>query len=210
MPTYSNFMSCIHISDVQLGVLETKKLQSSAVKKIVATCVDSEEEVDLSNFSLSELPDDVFLLIKLKKIRRFSVSNNLLMTVPVSVASMINLTNLNISNNQISKLPRELVHCKNLETLNISMNSFVEVPHFLWDLKTLQQIVATKNFISEVDENLLYKSTLMILDIRDNPLTTNFYKTLSVRKENDDPEDKLKIVFSNQNVDDEDWTDLSI
>ena len=210
MPTYSNFMSCIHISDVQLGFLETKKLQSSAVKKIVATCVDSEEEVDLSNFSLSELPDDVFLLIKLKKIRRFSVSNNLLMTVPVSVASMINLTNLNISNNQISKLPRELVHCKNLETLNISMNSFVEVPHFLWDLKTLQQIVATKNFISEVDENLLYKSTLMILDIRDNPLTTNFYKTLSVRKENDDSEDKLKIVFSNQNVDDEDWTDLSI
>ena len=90
------------------------------------------------------------------------------------------------------------------------MNSFVEVPHFLWDLKALQQIVATKNFISEVDQNLLYKSTLMILDIRDNPLTTNFYKTLSVRKENDDPEDKLKIVFSNQNVDDEDWTDLSI
>ena len=69
MPTYSRFMECIHVEG-RLGLLEVKRRQSSAVKRIVARCVDSCEDLDLGDCGLTQLPEDIFLLLRPRKLIR--------------------------------------------------------------------------------------------------------------------------------------------
>ena len=70
MPTYSRFMECIHVEG-RLGLLEVKRRQSSAVKRIVARCVDCSEDLDLGDCGLTQLPEDIFLLLRPRKLIRF-------------------------------------------------------------------------------------------------------------------------------------------
>ena len=58
----------------RLGLLEVKRRQSSAVKRIVARCVDSCEDLDLGDCGLTQLPEDIFLLLRPRKLIRSGVN----------------------------------------------------------------------------------------------------------------------------------------
>jgi len=167
-------MACIHVEG-NVSLIESKKRQSLAVKKIVTTCVESSQEVNLCNFHLTELPEDVFLLIRSNKVKTFDVSENFLSILPIQVTTMTNLTTLNVSNNRLSALPRELVHCQQLTTVDISVNNFVQIPSVLLELKSISEINAKNNFITEVVDTFYFAHT-------NNGLLSNMptYSTYSI------------------------------
>jgi len=201
MPTYSKFMACIHV-DGNLSLIESKKCQSSAVKKIVTTCVESSNKVNLCNFCLTDLPDDVFLLLRSNKVKTFDVSENLLSILPTMVTTFTNLTTLNVSTNRLSALPRELVHCKQLTTVDISVNNFVQIPSVLLEMESISEINAKSNFITEVDDEELENSeSLEVVNLESNPLSASCHDRLQ-------RVDKLRIIISERKL--EEWEDLSI
>ena len=170
------------------------------MKKIVAKCVDSSEDVDLSNFGLSELPDDIFLLIKSSKVKFFNVSFNVLSSIPIMISYMTRLTNLNLASNNISTLPRELAHCQQLQTVNISSNNFIEIPDTLWSLQSLLELIANNNFIANINEGLLREQeALQTIDLKNNPISKECRRRLQSTKH---------IILSEE--EDHDWEDLSI
>lgn len=194
-------MNCIHVEGQQ-GLIETMKLQSSAVKKIVAKCVDSSEDVDLSNFGMTELPEDIFLLIKSSKVKVFDVSFNVLSSIPVTISSMSRLTKLNLASNNISTLPRELAHCQHLQIVNISCNNFIEIPDSLWKLQSLKELIANNNFISNIDEELLSEQkTLKTIDLKNNPISNESRAKL---------QNVINVTITLSEQEQQDWEDLSI
>ena len=203
MPTYSKFMACIHVEgEKKLGILESKKLQSSSVKQIVTKCVESSTEIDLDNFSLKELPDDVFLLLRQSKIRKFNVSCNYLSSVPSLISSFVNLTTLNVSTNRLSTLPRELIGCKQLTSVDISTNNFVEIPSVLFEIETITDVNAKGNFIAEVNEDdIETHDSLEVVNLENNPITPSCRDRLQTIS-------RVRIILSERKL--EEWEDLSI
>lgn len=198
MPTYSRFMDCIHVEE-RLGVLEIKKRQSTAVKTIVSRCVESSTDVDIRDFGLMELPDDIFMLVQPRKILRFVAAQNFLTTIPFNISTFTNLTTLDLSFNRLSTLPRELILCKKLTSVNISTNNFVEVPNILLEIKTMININAKANFIAEVDEDKIEK--LDEINLENNPLSNSCRRRLSKIP-------KVHVILSDKRL--EDWEDLTI
>ena len=198
MPTYSRFMECIHVEE-RLGVLEIKKRQSTAVKTIVSRCVESSTEVDIKDFGLMELPDDIFILVQPRKIMRFIAAQNFLTTIPFNISTFTKLTTLDVSSNRLSTLPRELSHCKELTSVDISTNNFVEVPNILLEIKTITNINAKGNFIAEVDGDKIEK--LDEINLENNPLSNSCRERLMVIP-------NVHVILSDKKL--EDWEDLTI
>ena len=194
-------MECIHVEG-RLDIIENKRRQSSAVKRIVAKCVESSEEVNINDFGLKELPDEIFLLIRQNKVQHFDASQNFLSVLPIQITSCLKLSFLNISSNRLSTLPREMVHCKQLKMVDISSNNFVEIPSVLLEIETVTDINAKNNFIAEVnDEDIENHKNLEEVNLKNNPLTTSCHERL--RRIN-----KVSIVISEKKL--EEWEDLSI
>ena len=191
-------MDCIHVEE-KLGVLEVKKRQSTAVKTIVSRCVESSSDVDIRNFGLMELPDDIFMLVQSKKILRFAASQNYLTTIPFNISAFINLTTLDVSFNRLSTLPRELNQCKKLASVDISTNNFVDVPNVLLEIQTITNINAKGNFIAEVDENKIEK--LHEINLENNPLSNKCRGRLLTSL-------NVHVILSEKRL--EDWEDLTI
>ena len=198
MPTYSRFMECIHVEE-RLGVLEIKKRQSTAVKTIVSRCVESSTEVDIKDFGLMELPDDIFILVQPRKILRFIAAQNFLTTIPFNISTFTKLTTLDVSSNRISTLPRELCHCKKLTAVDISINNFVEIPNVLMEIEAITNINASSNFIAEVQEDKI--EGLEEINLENNPLSNNCHERLRQISE-------TKVILTDKKL--EDWDDLTI
>ena len=198
MPTYSRFMDCIHVEE-RLGVLEIKKRQSTAVKTIVSRCVESSTDVDIRDFGLMELPDDIFILVQPRKILRFVAAQNFLTKIPFNISTFVNLTTLDVSFNRLSTLPRELNQCKKLTSVNISTNNFVEIPNILLEIQTIININAKGNFIAEVDEEKI--ENLDEINLENNPLSNSCHGRLLTIS-------KVHVILSDKRL--EDWEDLTI
>ena len=198
MPTYSRFMDCIHVEE-RLGVLEIKKRQSTAVKTIVSRCVESSTDVDIREFGLMELPDDIFILVQPRKILRFVAAQNFLTTIPYNISTFINLTTLDVSFNRLSTLPRELIQCKKLTSVDISTNNFVEVPNILLEIQTIININARGNFIAQVDEEKI--ENLDEINLENNPLSNSCRGRLLTIP-------NVHVILSDKRL--EDWEDLTI
>ena len=180
-------------------MLEIKKRQSSAVKMIVSRCVQSSDDVDIRGFGLMELPDDIFILVKPRKILRFDAAHNFLSAIPFNISTFTNLTTLDVSSNRISTLPRELCHCKKLTEVDISTNNFVEIPNVLMEIEAITIINAKSNFIAEVQEDKI--EGLEEINLENNPLSNNCHERLRQISE-------TKVILTDKKL--EDWDDLTI
>lgn len=126
--------------------------------------VPTSKRLDLSNQSLSRIPNYVFNqtgleelnvsnnqltgaiqaeIRQLKNLIILDASNNQMTGVPAEIGQLNNLQMLNLSNNELTGLPYELGNLTNLKTLNISGNNYSEA-----DLKTiLEKLPNTVNVI---------------------------------------------------------------
>lgn len=149
---------------------------------------DTLEILDLSGNCLSQLPDDLYRLYKLKII---FCSNNQFTKLPIVLGSCPNLTmvgfksnhiyqidasalpkNLRwliLTDNKIQKLPEELGQCSKLQKLMLSGNCLTELPQSLNNCKQLELIRIASNQLTSFPSQLLTLPRLAWLAFSDNP-----------------------------------------
>jgi Leucine-rich repeat (LRR) protein len=82
--------------------------------------------LDISAFGLHELPIIPTELLDGPPIKSVNLSGNFLETIPVWLAQLHHLTDLNISNNRLTELnPHVMGHLSHLKTLDISSNTTI-------------------------------------------------------------------------------------
>ena len=93
-------------------------------------------ELDLRSMALTELPESIGQLTKLKKLAlgidysKKDRKQNQLTTLPESLGQLMQLTSLNISNNQLTALPESLGQLQNLERFDLYSNKLTSLPKF--------------------------------------------------------------------------------
>lgn len=181
------------------------KVLGKGVVKVVHRCDDAKENenLDLSECQLLQVPDAVFMLMKNTTLNTCSLAGNLLTKIPPKLAMSFSLiTELNISRNRISALPNEMSNCTQLETIDISANSFVHLPPVLVEIPSLNKVNASKNFIADVEiEAMLGCPNLEHVNLEENPINKPVYEELAKIT-------SIRVVLSPREQ--EEWEDLSI
>jgi len=181
------------------------KILGKGVVKVVHRCDDAKENenLDLSECQLMQVPDAVFLLMKNTTLHSCSLAGNLITKIPPKLAMSFSLiTELNLARNRISSLPNEMSNCTQLESIDISANSFVQLPPVLAEIPSLNKVNASKNFIADVEiEAMLSLGNLEHVNLEENPINKPVYEELAKIT-------SIRVVLSPREQ--EDWEDLSI
>jgi len=181
------------------------KILGKGVVKVVHRCDDAKENenLDLSDCQLMQVPDAVFLLMKNTTLHSCSLAGNLITKIPPKLAmSFSQITELNLANNRISALPNEMSNCTQLETIDISANSFVQLPPVLVEIPSLNKVNASKNFIADVEiEAMVSCPNLEHINLEENPLNKNVYEELAKIS-------SIRVLLSPREQ--EEWEDLSV
>src|SRR5258706_3608829 len=113
-----------------------------AEKKIEEALKSGATELDLRSMALTELPESIGQLTKLKKLDlswgyKDEKQKNQLATLPDSLGQLTQLTELNLSDNQLTALPDSLGQLMQLQSLNLSDNQLTALPDSLGQLTQL-------------------------------------------------------------------------
>lgn len=82
-------------------------------------------------------------LWNLHNLKKLSITNSQLQSLPGSVGRLKKLEELDLSNNKLSSLPITLSFCKKLNTLDLHQNNFIQLPGViqrLHNIKTLRRL----------------------------------------------------------------------
>jgi Leucine-rich repeat (LRR) protein len=111
--------------------------------------VSTDKVLNLSNQGLTSVPQSVF---SNKNVTELNLANNALSgALPGEVRFLENLTVLNLSNNQFTGVPAEIGQLKNLEVLDLSNNEITGLPNELGNLRNLKILKLTGNQYSSAD-----------------------------------------------------------
>lgn len=180
------------------------KMMGKGVVKVVHRCDDAKENnnLDLSDCQLQQVPDAVFLLMSNTSLVSCSLARNVINKIPAKLPMKFSLiTELDVSENRISTLPDELSNCNALESVNISGNSFIQLPPVLAEISSLIKLNASKNFIADVEVSALkFLPSLEHINLESNPLKKETYEELSKVI-------SCRIILSPREQ--EEWEDLS-
>jgi Leucine-rich repeat (LRR) protein len=124
--------------------------------------------LNLDGLNLSSLPDQAF--VGMDHLKKLSLKNNNLSTLPHSLFELSQLTTLDLSYNPLGFLPNDLSSLRKLTHLHINNIGLYSLPDSLGNLPKLSHIYASTNVISEVPLILSRSARLTFLDIRNNPL----------------------------------------
>lgn len=146
-----------------------------AIIRVVDRCNDAKENenLDLSDCSLMQVPDAIFLLMRNTNLKTCDLSSNVITKIPPQIAFKFScIRKLDVSKNRMSKIPEELGQLEQLSILNISHNAFVSLPRIVYTLPKLEILNAEKNYIADVEAKLLKdRVCLKTVNLRENPLT---------------------------------------
>ena len=131
--------------------------------------LDACKELEISEFSLTTLPESIGNLTNLQKL---DISYSSLTTLPESIGNLTNLQSLNISRNLLTTRPESIGNLPNLQSLDISRNSLTTLPETIGNLTNLQSLNISRNPITTLPESIGNLPNLQSLDISGNSLTT--------------------------------------
>jgi len=109
------------------------------------------EELFMRNRKLKEVPEEIFLLTKLKTL---SLAQNKLIEVPKDISKLTNLQILSLSKNNLISLPEEIGELKSLKVLNLIDNKLISLPDSLTKLYNLEFLHIEYNPNLYISENL--------------------------------------------------------
>jgi len=130
---------------------------------------DEGTELDLSHEGLTELPDSVTNLTKLKSL---DLSGNRLTELPESIVNLTNLTTFYLSENRVSALPDSVANLTNLTTLDLRNNQINELPESISNLTNLTKLNLSENHLSGLPETISNLTNLTMLYLTQNQLQT--------------------------------------
>ncbi|KAI5618719.1 leucine-rich repeat-containing protein 20 isoform X6 [Silurus asotus] len=156
---------------------------ANVARRINATMENGLDTLDLSNCNLISFPDGVLKLIRsyADQIHIISLANNKLKSLSGKFFTMFTqLTDLDLQGNTLTKLPEAAGELQHLISINLSNNNLNAFPEQLTKVPTLQNINLSGNQISDVSwEGVCAMSSLNMVDLRSNPLTSSPQTSLS-------------------------------
>ena len=153
---------------------------------------DNPSELDLTNYRLTVIPDNIgdldsleslFLhdneftsipesIGNLTKLKMLDIENNLITHLPATIGNLNNLENLVLDFNQLTNLPETIGSLSSLVTLEIRSNNLENLPESVGTLGQLEWLYLNDNMLASLPDNIGALETLMRLDIRNNMLSS--------------------------------------
>jgi internalin A len=146
-------------------VLSPEMALSIATKSIQDALVNGDNNLNLSNLHLLELPE---LIGKLKNLRTLNLSRNALSHLPEDIYRQDKLRNLGLSHNRFKLLPPSIGSLRTLETLDISFNQLSYLPKSLGNLSEIKHLNIANNRLLVLAGFLGELSKLSRLDVSNN------------------------------------------
>ena len=113
------------------------KSRLKTVPKEVFTSFPNLHELDLSRNRLKEIPSDIKLL---KKLKRLVLFKNKIETLPAEIGQLENLESLIINQNELESLPEEIGNLKKLRYLDMWSNNISVLPKSMAELYALEEV----------------------------------------------------------------------
>jgi len=108
------------------------------------------EELILDSNVIKDLPRNIFHCTGLKKL---SLADNDIQTLPAAISSLVNLEELNLSRNGIPKIPDSIKCCKCLKLIDCSVNPLCKLPDGLTQLINLTELNLNDTFLEYLPAN---------------------------------------------------------
>lgn len=125
------------------------------------------EELDLSNASLTELPEEIKFF---KNVEKIVLTNNQLTTLPAAIGELKLLNKLNISFNMLRRIPFIIDSLEKLSHLEMSNNQLEFIPAEIFKLPSLISLDLEGNLISSLNFEVPTQSSLRELHLGNNKL----------------------------------------
>ena len=132
--------------------------ETEPLPNVVSLCVSNEQ--------LTELPQNIFKLVTLKKLRCY---NNKLTKIPKEIGQLTSLQFFFCSNNKLTELPEEIGNIASLQILLCSNNKLTKIPREIEKLTSLHTFICLNNNISTLPEEMLILDNLKCFKAYDNP-----------------------------------------
>lgn len=140
------------------------------------------EELFLDANRLHVLNDNVF---KLTKLRRLSISDNIIEDIPPDIAKLVNLVELDCGRNRIITIPEQIKFLRGLQICDFSSNDIEHLPPGLIQLKNLTSLTLNYCSIKYLPDDFGSLKNLQSLEIREmglEALPASFTNLESLKK----------------------------
>ncbi|XP_063154178.1 leucine-rich repeat-containing protein 7 isoform X3 [Candoia aspera] len=160
---------CFRGEEEIITVLDYSHCSLQQVPKEVFNFERTLEELYLDANQIEELPKQLF---NCQALRKLSIPDNDLSSLPTSIASLVNLKELDISKNGIQDFPENIKCCKCLTIIEASVNPISKLPDGFTQLLNLAQLYLNDAFLEFLPANFGRLVKLRILELRENHLKT--------------------------------------
>ncbi len=189
--------ACRHVRDYDAGAKRGIALDSPHLPKILAKweVVEAEKRIDALKvaqpiqtkedfgrfywqrsdhfephaLSLAHLPD-VFDLPSFQRLQKLNISQNRMVSLPLSLAHLPHLREVIASDNCFETLPEALTRMPDLTSLDLSLNRIREVPESLGKMSSLRTLDLSGNQIKTLPDACDQLIELQYIDLRGNHL----------------------------------------
>ncbi|CAM1325269.1 Uncharacterised protein g8899 [Pycnogonum litorale] len=161
--------SCFRPEAEDIQILDFRHSNLTDVPDNVFTYERTLEELNLDANQIRDLPRPLFHCHGLKKL---SLNDNEIESLPPAIASLINLEELDISKNSVLEFPDNIKGCKHLHVIDASVNPLGKLPDGLTQLVNLTQLYLNDTFLEFLPANFGRLSHLQIVELRENRLNT--------------------------------------
>ncbi|XP_063057781.1 leucine-rich repeat-containing protein 7 [Engraulis encrasicolus] len=160
---------CFRGEEEVISVLDYSHCSLQQVPKEIFSFERTLEELYLDANQIEELPKQLF---NCQALRKLSMPDNDLSSLPTTIASLVNLKELDISKNGIQEFPDNIKCCKCLSVVEASVNPITKLPDGFTQLLNLTQLFLNDAFLEYLPANFGRLSKLRILELRENHLKT--------------------------------------
>eukprot|EP00210_Caulerpa_lentillifera_P006620 g6325.t1 len=125
------------------------------------------QKLDLSDFQLTSIPDEVF---ELHDLTELSLTGNELTQIPPKISHLTNLESLQLAANLLDSIPDEISALKKLKGLWLYSNCLKSLPESFGELQSLQKCSFSGNRLTHLPQSINQLSKLMELSLPGNQL----------------------------------------
>uniref|UniRef100_A0A8C1WEC6 Leucine-rich repeat-containing protein 7 n=1 Tax=Cyprinus carpio TaxID=7962 RepID=A0A8C1WEC6_CYPCA len=143
---------CFRGEEEVISVLDYSHCSLQQVPKEIFSFERTLEELYLDANQIEELPKQLFNCQALKKL---SMPDNDLSSLPTTIASLVNLKELDISKNGIQEFPDNIKCCKCLSVVEASVNPIAKLPDGFTQLLNLTQLFLNDAFLEYLPPDVL-------------------------------------------------------